>query len=78
TDKLRDEFSRFFGRDDSLTLCVCNGCHMHAQLKSLIKGAENLPIFIKNKSEQFEARVSRVENQESDSIWFADMACTKA
>lgn len=51
---------------------------MLAQLKSLIKGAENWPIFIKNKSEQFEARVSMVEIQESDSIWFADMAGTKA
>lgn len=78
TEKLRDEFSRFFGRDDTLALGVCNGCQMLAQLKSLIKGAENWPIFIKNKSEQFEARVSMVEIQESDSIWFADMACTKA
>ncbi|AEE27072.1 Phosphoribosylformylglycinamidine synthase, synthetase subunit / Phosphoribosylformylglycinamidine synthase, glutamine amidotransferase subunit [Francisella hispaniensis] len=51
---------------------------MLAQLKSLIKGAENWPIFIKNKSEQFEARASMVEIQESDSIWFADMADTKA
>ncbi|OIN83073.1 phosphoribosylformylglycinamidine synthase [Francisella sp. TX07-6608] len=78
TEKLRDEFSRFFGRDDTLALGVCNGCQMLAQLKSLIKGAENWPIFIKNKSEQFEARVSMVEIQESDSIWFADMAGTKA
>ncbi|AJI52505.1 phosphoribosylformylglycinamidine synthase [Francisella philomiragia] len=78
TEKLRDEFSKFFGRDDTLTLGVCNGCQMLAQLKSLIKGAENWPIFIKNKSEQFEARVSMVEIQESDSIWFADMAGTKA
>lgn len=78
TEKLRDEFSKFFGRDDTLALGVCNGCQMLAQLKSLIKGAENWPIFIKNKSEQFEARASMVEIQESDSIWFADMAGTKA
>ncbi|MED7818959.1 MULTISPECIES: phosphoribosylformylglycinamidine synthase [unclassified Francisella] len=78
TEKLRDEFSKFFGRDDTLALGVCNGCQMLAQLKSLIKGAENWPIFIKNKSEQFEARTSMVEVQESDSIWFADMAGTKA
>ncbi|WP_150464213.1 phosphoribosylformylglycinamidine synthase [Francisella sp. XLW-1] len=78
TEKLRDEFSRFFGRNDTLALGVCNGCQMLAQLKSLIKGAENWPIFIKNKSEQFEARASMVEIQESDSIWFADMVGTKA
>lgn len=78
TEKLRDEFSKFFGRDDTLVLGVCNGCQMLVQLKSLIKGAENWPIFIKNKSEQFEARVSMVEIQESDSIWFTDMVGTKA
>ncbi|QIV93925.1 phosphoribosylformylglycinamidine synthase [Allofrancisella frigidaquae] len=78
TGRLRDEFSRFFSRNDTLALGVCNGCQMLAQLKSLIKGAENWPIFVKNKSEQFEARTSMVEIQESDSIWFADMAGTKA
>ncbi|AJC48477.1 phosphoribosylformylglycinamidine synthase [Allofrancisella guangzhouensis] len=78
TEKLRDEFSRFFGRDDTLALGVCNGCQMLAQLKSLIPGAENWPIFIKNKSEQFEARTSMVEIRESDSIWLAGMTGTKA
>ncbi len=74
--KLKAEFSRFFGRHDTLALGVCNGCQMLAQLKSLIAGAENWPIFIKNKSEQFEARTSMVEIQESDSIWFDSMAGT--
>ena len=78
TEKLKNQFSRFFNRDDTLTLGVCNGCQMLAQLKSLIKGAENWPIFIKNKSEQFEARTTMVEIQNSDSIWFANMAGTKA
>ena len=78
SEKLKAEFSRFFGRDDTLTLGVCNGCQMLAQLKSLIAGAENWPIFIKNKSEQFEARTSMVEIQESDSIWFDGMAGTRA
>ncbi|AXA34529.1 phosphoribosylformylglycinamidine synthase [Francisella adeliensis] len=78
SEKLKAEFSRFFGRDDTLALGVCNGCQMLAQLKSLIAGAENWPIFIKNKSEQFEARTSMVEIQESDSIWFDGMAGTLA
>ena len=78
SEKLKAEFSRFFGRDDTLTLGVCNGCQMLAQLKSLISGAEDWPIFIKNKSEQFEARTSMVEIQESDSIWFDGMAGTLA
>jgi len=78
SEKLKAQFERFFGRDDTLTLGVCNGCQMLAQLKSLISGAEDWPIFIKNKSEQFEARTSMVEIQESDSIWFDGMAGTLA
>lgn len=78
SDNLKAQFSRFFGRDDTLTLGVCNGCQMLAQLKSLIAGAEDWPIFIKNKSEQFEARTSMVEIQESDSVWFDGMTGTLA
>lgn len=78
SEKLKADFSKFFNRNDTVALGVCNGCQMFAQLKSLIKGAENWPIFIKNESEQFEARTSMVEIQKSDSIWFDGMAGTRA
>ncbi|RUS68565.1 hypothetical protein EGW08_023673 [Elysia chlorotica] len=78
TDRLKQEFTDFFARQDTLTLGVCNGCQMLAQLKSIIPGAQNWPLFIKNKSEQFEARTSMVEIQKSDSVWFNGMAGTRA
>ena len=58
---LREHFAAFFAREDSFSLGVCNGCQMFAQLKGLIPGAEHWPRFLRNRSEQFEARLSLVE-----------------
>lgn len=71
---MRDEFETFFNRDDSFGLGVCNGCQMMSHLKDLIPGASHWPQFERNLSEQFEARYSLVEVQESSSILFKGMA----
>ncbi|SHE59580.1 phosphoribosylformylglycinamidine synthase [Modicisalibacter ilicicola DSM 19980] len=71
--RAREQFAAFFARDDSFALGVCNGCQMLAQLKELIPGAENWPRFVRNESEQFEARVSMVQVEESPSILLAGM-----
>jgi phosphoribosylformylglycinamidine synthase len=71
---LREQFARFFERADSFSLGVCNGCQMLAQLKGLVPGAEHWPRFLRNKSEQYEARLAQVQVQESPSILFAGMA----
>ncbi len=67
-NKLRDEFSHFFTRSDAFTLGVCNGCQMVSTLKELIPGAEHWPKFVRNTSEQFEARVAMVKVEKSSSI----------
>jgi phosphoribosylformylglycinamidine synthase len=71
--RARDEFSAFFARPDTFALGVCNGCQMMAALKELIPGAEAWPRFVKNASEQFEARVVTVEILPSPSIFFRGM-----
>jgi phosphoribosylformylglycinamidine synthase len=73
-DRAKDQFSEFFARDNTFALGVCNGCQMMSGLKSLIPGTENWPLFIRNQSEQFEARVAMVEVQQSPSILFTGMA----
>ena len=73
-NRARDEFSAFFQRQDSFSLGVCNGCQMMSNLHSIIPGAENWAHFVRNKSEQFEARFAMVEVQESPSLFFAGMA----
>ena len=70
----RDEFQKFFHREDTFSLGVCNGCQMMSNLKSLIPGAEHWPHFVRNNSEQFEARVSLVKVEESPSVLFKGMA----
>ena len=73
-DRLREEFSAFFQRDDSFTLGVCNGCQMVSTLKDLIPGADHWPRFVRNRSEQFEARLSLVRVEPGPSILLAGMA----
>jgi phosphoribosylformylglycinamidine synthase len=72
--RARDEFQAFFSRDDSFALGACNGCQMMSNLRELIPGAEHWPRFVKNRSEQFEARLVMVEILPSPSLFFAGMA----
>jgi len=75
--KARDEFSDFFERKDSFGLGVCNGCQMMSNLHELIQGTEHWPHFVRNQSEQFEARTVMVEVMDSPSLFFTDMQGSK-
>lgn len=75
--KTREQFTRFFNRPDTFSLGVCNGCQMMSNLKSIIPGAESWPKFVRNQSEQFEARAVMVEVLESSSIFLSDMQGSK-
>ena len=71
---LADQFAGFFARPDVFALGVCNGCQMLAALADMIPGAEAWPRFTRNRSQQFEARLSLVEVLASPSIFFREMA----
>jgi phosphoribosylformylglycinamidine synthase len=71
---LREQFKDFFNNNNNFSLGVCNGCQMMSSLKELIPGAENWPEFIRNKSEQFEARFSSLKIKQSNSIFFSGMS----
>jgi phosphoribosylformylglycinamidine synthase len=72
--RARDEFAAFFARRDTFALGVCNGCQMFAAARELVPGGGDWPRFLRNRSEQFEARFALVEVTESASIFFAGMA----
>ncbi|MCC1497283.1 phosphoribosylformylglycinamidine synthase [Alcanivorax sp. 1008] len=74
---LREAFSAFFARSDTFALGVCNGCQMLSALKELIPGTEHWPRFVRNQSEQFEARTALVEITPSPSIFLDGMAGTR-
>jgi phosphoribosylformylglycinamidine synthase len=72
--RLAEQFAAFFQRQDSFALGVCNGCQMMAALGGLVPGSEAWPKFTRNRSEQFEARLSMVEVLDSPSLFFTGMA----
>ncbi len=72
-DRLKAMFQAFFERPDTFSLGVCNGCQMLSQLKDIIPGAAKWPRFVKNVSEQFEARFAMIEIEPSPSIFFKGM-----
>ncbi len=69
----RDEFAAFFERGATFTLGVCNGCQMLSALKDLIPGADDWPRFVRNRSEQYEARLCLVQVPRSTSVLLAGM-----
>ncbi len=72
--RLTEAFHDFFHRGDTFGLGICNGCQMFAAIADLIPGAGHWPRFVRNRSEQYEARLSLVEVLESPSIFTAGMA----
>jgi phosphoribosylformylglycinamidine synthase len=71
--RARDEFAAFFTRSDTFALGICNGCQMMSNLHEIIPGAERWPHFVRNASEQFEARVAMVQIPQNPSILLKDM-----
>ena len=74
--RARDEFAAFFQRSDTLALGVCNGCQMMSNLHEIVPGSAAWPHFVRNRSEQFEARFVMVEVTESPSV-FLDRKSTR-
>jgi phosphoribosylformylglycinamidine synthase len=72
--RARDQFEAWFNRPDTFALGVCNGCQMMSALKEIVPGAGLWPRFVRNRSEQFEARFGLVRIDESGSALTAGMA----
>ncbi|KAK6581053.1 hypothetical protein PZA11_006541 [Diplocarpon coronariae] len=75
-ENARPEFQKFFARPDTFALGVCNGCQMLSRIAELVPGAQHWPTFLRNESEQFEARVSMVkiqDNKKSPSVFLHGM-----
>jgi phosphoribosylformylglycinamidine synthase len=73
-EALREEFAAFLADPSRFSLGVCNGCQMLAALKDIVPGAKHWPRFVRNASEQYEARLVTLEVLDSPSIFFKGMA----
>ena len=72
--RAREVFEAFFQRRDTFALGVCNGCQMLSNLHELIPGADHWPRFVRNRSEQFEARLVSVEIGDTPSVLLQGMS----
>lgn len=71
-----EEFQRFYERDDTFSLGICNGCQLMALLGWVPWhgiGDERQPRFIHNLSGRFESRFSTVKILEGPSIFLKGM-----
>jgi len=71
--RARDQFAAFFARTDTFTVGMCNGCQMISNLRELVPGSSHWPRFVRNLSEQYEARVALVRVEDSPSVVLAGM-----
>ena len=71
--RARDEFAAFFARPDTFAVGLCNGCQMISNLKEIVPGAEHWPRFVRNVSEQYEARVALVKVEPGPSVVLSGM-----
>jgi phosphoribosylformylglycinamidine synthase len=71
--RVRHMFRRFFERPETFSLGVCNGCQMLSLLAELIPGADGFPRFVRNRSEQFEARISLLRIEATKSVLLGGM-----
>jgi len=72
--RARDALAKFTARTDTFLLGVCNGCQALADLADQLPGAARWPRFVRNRSEQFEARLVLLRIDSSPSIFFQGMA----
>jgi phosphoribosylformylglycinamidine synthase len=67
------QFRDFLADTGRFALGVCNGCQMMAALKDFVPGAAHWPSLERNRSEQYEARLSLVEVLDSPSLFLRGM-----
>ena len=73
-DAVRDEFARFFARNDTLRAGRLQRLPDVRGAEELIPGTEHWPRFVRNRSEQFEARFTMVEILRSPSVVLEGMS----
>ena len=75
--ELAEMFRTFFHRENTLSLGICNGCQMMAQLAPLMPGASHFQPLARNLSQQFEARLTRARLPQSRSVMLKHLEGTQ-
>ena len=75
--ELAEMFRTFFHRENTVSLGICNGCQMMAQLAPLIPGASHFRTLERNASQQFEARLTLATLPASRSVLLRQLEGTR-
>lgn len=72
-EKARISLENFYKRDDTLSLGICNGCQLMAELDLVYPSHEVKPSLLPNKSTRFESGFLSVDIRKSNSIMLRNM-----
>ena len=73
-EKAKSALEKFYGRKDTLSLGVCNGCQLMVELDLIKTGHKEKPSLHLNKSHKFESGFLGVKIPENNSVMLGNMA----
>jgi len=73
-EKARIALERFYSRSDTLSLGVCNGCQLMAELGLIYPQHENRPLLLHNNSHKFESGFVGVKIPDNNSVMLGNMS----
>ncbi len=76
-EKARTALENFYKREDTLSLGICNGCQLMAELGLLYPEHKEAHKLLHNNSHKFESAFLSVEIPQNDSVMFGSLSGTK-
>jgi phosphoribosylformylglycinamidine synthase len=73
-EKAKITLDRFYARNDTLSLGVCNGCQLMAELGLIYPGHEKKPLLKHNESGKFESGFVGVRIMDNNSVMLGNMS----
>jgi phosphoribosylformylglycinamidine synthase len=73
-EKARKALEDFYKRTDTLSLGVCNGCQLMAELGLIYPGHREIPKLLHNRSHKFESGFLSVKIPENESVMFGNLS----
>lgn len=75
--KAKEALDKFYAREDTLSLGVCNGCQLMIELEVVTSDHDQKPKMLHNNSGKFESAFLNVDIQENDSVMLSSLAGSK-
>ncbi len=76
-EKAKTALDKFFAREDTLSIGVCNGCQLFIELGLINPDHEEKPKMLHNKSKKFECTFTSVEIKDNRSVMLGSLAGSK-